>query len=224
MSATIISVYYKQERRLLKITTQDPIHFSCSSFSYKKFAHSVANVSVRFQDEVAGQIQGVTRGFSIYCQFKTGKPWIIRQQSDNFLSPLLELFWRLAISKNNCFGLTRHAKNRGVIVRPDGVIDLQQPVFIGDAIGIKIADQLTAIAPCTRELTSLSQGRVSVVPACNAGIHENPQDKRLTCIPNLCKLIAILPTLGKTRRDGGICRPGRAGFPTRIMNPLYYAH
>ena len=119
---------------------------------------------------------------------------MLNQKAGDCLTTIFKLFWRCAISKNDGFGSARHLLDGFVILRPDGVKDVQQSGFVGGAVGMDIADQLTAIAPSAGKFAGFTQGGIAVVQTGDAGVHENPKHQRLGMIPNLRQFITIAAT------------------------------
>ena len=87
-----------------------------------------------------------------------------------------------------------------------------------------VADELSAVAPRAGELPRLAQGRVAMVHAGDAGVHEQPQDERLGRIPDLPKLVTVSLALRKDGGDGGIGRPGGAHLAAGIVVRKGWAH
>ena len=149
---------------------------------------------------------------------------MLNQLAGNLWTAMFKFFRRCTISQNDGFGPAGHGLDGFIILRPDGIVDLQQSGFIGGAVGVDVADQLTAEAPGTRKFAGFTQGGIAVVQTGNAGVHENPKHQRLGVIPNLRQLVAIAAAIRESGCDLRISGPSGTRFSTRIVLPAGLAH
>jgi len=139
------------------------------------------------------------------------------KQQFKVLTPATQFFRRLAISEHHGLCLTGHLQNHRVVLGADGISHFKQAVFVRGAIGVDIPDELTAVAPGTREIARPTQGGVAVVRAGDAGIHQQPEDERPGRIPDFPKLVAIFFAIRKYGSNDRVRRPRRPDLAPSIV-------
>ena len=142
---------------------------------------------------------------------------VVAEERGEFLPALAEGFRGLAVGEDDGFGLGGHREDEAVVVGADGVVDFEEAVLVGRAVGVDVADELTAVTPRAGELARLAEGGVGVVEAGDAGVHQQPENERLRGVPDFAELVAIALAVGEARGDGGIGRPSGADFAAGVV-------
>lgn len=125
-----------------------------------------------------------------------------------------------AVRHDDHIGVLRHGEQRRVILWPAGVIDLKQPVFVGRAVRVHVADPLRPEPEQPGHLAGLGDSGVRGFQVSDAGVHHHPENRGQTRISWLAQLIAITAAIREAGGDDTILGPAHAGLAARVVGFL----